>query len=104
MKVEAVEEGRTTMTSYLSDEVVGVEAEKNVLDCPYKGNIDECPTCVGKFTGDQMINASNRCSHVFHKECIMSWLEQHIQCPCCWTELFNKDELNSAHEAASSPA
>uniref|UniRef100_A0A7S4T2D0 RING-type domain-containing protein n=1 Tax=Ditylum brightwellii TaxID=49249 RepID=A0A7S4T2D0_9STRA len=103
-KVEAVEEGRVKTTGSSLDEVVGVETEEHGLNLPYQGSIDECPICVEKFTEGQMINVSNKCSHVFHKDCIMSWLERHIRCPCCRTELFTKEELNSAHEAASSPA
>lgn len=31
----------------------------------------------------ESINDTSRCPHVFHKACLMEWLDKHDMCPCC---------------------
>lgn len=35
-----------------------------------------CTICLGEYEPDQQVFTSNTCSHRFHKECIMDWLER----------------------------
>jgi hypothetical protein len=45
-----------------------------------------CPICLTVFeNGDQVCqsNHPDSCSHVFHSECIKSWLIDHGECPMC---------------------
>eukprot|EP00521_Asterionellopsis_glacialis_P009446 CAMPEP_0195287438 /NCGR_PEP_ID=MMETSP0707-20130614/4498_1 /TAXON_ID=33640 /ORGANISM="Asterionellopsis glacialis, Strain CCMP134" /LENGTH=366 /DNA_ID=CAMNT_0040347191 /DNA_START=327 /DNA_END=1427 /DNA_ORIENTATION=+ len=45
----------------------------------------ECPICFEEFAvGDKVAwSISGECHHVFHMDCIKSWLLRHTECPCC---------------------
>lgn len=53
-----------------------------------------CAICLTQYaTGDQIIFSSNpKCQHVFHGDCILSWLVKRRQCPCCRQVFFPKKE------------
>ena len=45
-------------------------------------NNNKCVICLSDFEiGDQV--SALPCAHVFHTECIISWLRKHCQCPVC---------------------
>ena len=50
-----------------------------------------CAVCLGGYSvGDEVVWSSNpKCSHAFHKECIIEWLvkmQPETPCPCCRQE------------------
>ena len=50
----------------------------------------ECSVCKDEFSsGDQAIDMP--CLHLFHKECIVAWLESHNNCPTCRFEFPTDD-------------
>ncbi|CAM0906035.1 unnamed protein product [Alopecurus aequalis] len=52
-----------------------------------KENVDAgqttCPICLHEFEAGERARRLPACSHVFHLECIDSWLLQKTQCPMC---------------------
>ena len=45
-------------------------------------NNNKCIICLSEFEiGDQV--SALPCAHVFHTECISSWIKKHCQCPVC---------------------
>ncbi len=48
---------------------------------------EECTICLGTFAvGDVVVQSSNAaCQHLFHQDCLMSWLmtQRSPLCPCC---------------------
>lgn len=56
---------------------------------------DRCPICFGKYSEDEPHLDSQKCSHRFHQECILGWLEiqSHRDCPCCRVELIAEDDI-----------
>lgn len=56
-----------------------------------------CAICLNQYAvGDEIMFSSNKkCQHVFHGECILSWLvvKRKQQCPCCRQVFFPKKKL-----------
>ncbi|KAJ0695017.1 putative transcription factor interactor and regulator LIM family [Helianthus annuus] len=50
----------------------------------------ECAVCLNEFEDEETIRLIPKCDHVFHAECIDAWLEQHVTCPVCRSNLVPK--------------
>lgn len=47
----------------------------------------ECAVCLCEFEDDETLRLIPKCDHVFHPECIDTWLESHTTCPVCRANL-----------------
>lgn len=47
----------------------------------------ECAVCLSEFDDDETLRMLPKCCHVFHPECIDTWLESHVTCPVCRADL-----------------
>nr|XP_043616913.1 E3 ubiquitin-protein ligase ATL6-like [Erigeron canadensis] len=47
----------------------------------------ECAVCLNEFDDEETIRLIPKCDHVFHAECIDAWLENHVTCPVCRSNL-----------------
>lgn len=64
-----------------------------------KGSL-ECAVCLNEFEEDETLRLLPKCDHVFHAECIDSWLDAHTTCPVCRADLVaDPAELLSKEEA-----
>jgi len=52
-------------------------------------NNDSCPIFLDAWDEGDIIIESKRCSHQFHKSCILLWLEKNDQCTCCRAQMVN---------------
>lgn len=43
----------------------------------------DCPICLSEFEEGEAVKAIPFCKHVFHPECIDTWLSSHVSCPVC---------------------
>ncbi|KAG7191049.1 hypothetical protein KM043_007095 [Ampulex compressa] len=69
-------------------------ASKSVVENLKEIEIDEvkqCPVCLKEFEVGSMAK-SMPCRHIFHKECIVPWLQKTNSCPLCRHELPTDDE------------
>lgn len=55
----------------------------------------ECAVCLTDFKDDDTLRLLPKCSHVFHPQCIDSWLASHVTCPVCRANL-NQDACQVA--------
>ena len=46
-----------------------------------------CSVCLNEYEDDDTLRLIPRCRHVFHPECIDSWLKSHYTCPLCRANL-----------------
>ncbi|CAN1345765.1 Putative RING-H2 finger protein ATL36 [Linum perenne] len=51
-----------------------------------KGGL-ECAVCISEFEDAETLRLIPACSHVFHIDCIDSWLVSHVTCPVCRADL-----------------
>ncbi|GJU85523.1 RING-H2 finger protein ATL70-like protein [Tanacetum coccineum] len=53
----------------------------------HKGDIDTngsgCSICLADYKADDVIRLLPKCGHLFHRECIDTWLKVHTTCPVC---------------------
>jgi len=56
----------------------------------------ECSICLEELEPGEKLSWSRslKCEHVFHEECLMSWLMAHDECPYCRTEMIGEN-INS---------
>ena len=56
-----------------------------------------CPICLCEFTeGDEICSSNDRrCNHAFHWSCMVMWLIEHDECPCCRLNFFDSDNYTS---------
>ncbi|CAN6204740.1 unnamed protein product [Urochloa humidicola] len=47
----------------------------------------ECAVCLSEFDDDETLRLLPKCSHVFHPDCIDTWLASHVTCPVCRANL-----------------
>ncbi|CAF2012377.1 unnamed protein product [Brassica oleracea var. botrytis] len=47
----------------------------------------ECAICLNEFGDDETLRLLPKCDHVFHAHCIGAWLQGHVTCPVCRTNL-----------------
>ncbi|KAH1048505.1 hypothetical protein J1N35_039289 [Gossypium stocksii] len=45
----------------------------------------ECSVCLGTITEESMVRLLPNCKHIFHVQCIDTWLGSHTTCPICRT-------------------
>lgn len=50
----------------------------------------ECAVCLNEFEDEETLRLIPKCDHVFHAECIDAWLENHVTCPVCRSDLVPK--------------
>ncbi|XP_004515703.1 E3 ubiquitin-protein ligase ATL6-like [Cicer arietinum] len=55
----------------------------------------ECAVCLTDFKEHDTLRLLPKCNHVFHPQCIDSWLASHVTCPVCRANL-NQDSCQVA--------
>jgi len=55
-----------------------------------------CPVCLSGYKKGDMLIVSKYCTHAFHKDCILEWLEKHDECPVCRTAMVTDSEMSRA--------
>ncbi|XP_057781880.1 RING-H2 finger protein ATL57-like [Salvia miltiorrhiza] len=72
----------------------GAEAAASLPVVAYRKQqmTEECAICLSEFEEGETIKLIPYCGHVFHAECLDTWLQLHVTCPLCRShQLFNKD-------------
>lgn len=63
------------------------------LKSSHKNEDPSCCICLGEYEqGEDLCQL--RCGHLYHKECIDSWCENHIRCPLCNLNLEEEEETS----------
>ena len=56
----------------------------------------ECAICLEEFKRNDIIKEFYKCKHIFHKDCLKSWLKRSNCCPLCKHDL--TEDINSEKE------
>lgn len=57
-----------------------------------KHSIEDCPICLTEFESGEPVRLIPYCRHVFHPQCLGTWLASHVTCPLCRSTQFFKKE------------
>ena len=77
--------------------------EKHFRKMKYTGDGNKfghnmCLVCLADFEIEELIRMIGPCKHIFHGECLNSWLDKNKNCPQCKCDLnWEKLELNSSY-------
>ena len=93
VEVTLYSQNRNTQQQNMED--VGVSPDINVLTNSssihlyrtLETEFEECSICRERFTENSIVRKINNCDHIFHINCIDTWLENNITCPICRTDL-----------------
>jgi len=71
-----------------------------------KGEL-ECAVCLSEFEGHETLRLLPTCNHVFHSDCIDTWLTSRVTCPVCRAKVVpaaavNEIAANSSQSTESS--
>ncbi|KAL2328534.1 hypothetical protein Fmac_021961 [Flemingia macrophylla] len=61
----------------------GCEAAKSLPVVAHRGEAAECAICLEEAGEGEAVKVIPYCGHVFHPQCIDTWLESHVSCPVC---------------------
>ncbi|XP_076941442.1 E3 ubiquitin-protein ligase ATL15-like [Bidens hawaiensis] len=79
-----------TFACFLYSSVKGIKLAQTVL---------ECAVCLNEFQDHETLRLLPKCSHVFHLDCIDTWLASHVTCPVCRADLVPRpDELSNSEQ------
>ncbi|KDP23544.1 hypothetical protein JCGZ_23377 [Jatropha curcas] len=67
-----------TFPTLVYSEVKGLKIGQSAL---------ECAVCLCEFEDDETLRLIPKCDHVFHPDCIDTWLASHTTCPVCRANL-----------------
>ncbi|XP_010538052.1 PREDICTED: E3 ubiquitin-protein ligase SGR9, amyloplastic-like [Tarenaya hassleriana] len=68
------------------DYVIVADAEivnESLIDEAEERKKMDCSICLEGLLSDQKVCMDIPCSHVFHRDCILEWLQDHESCPLC---------------------
>ena len=57
-----------------------------------------CSICQTDFEGSDIVRRLNNCSHLFHLNCVDTWLSNHSTCPTCRNNLTNDMTENNSSD------
>lgn len=96
-------ETEATIESHEDDELdhfssgTSTEEGTNALDTfDMIGDMFTCAICLSDYEECDEVIESVRCTHMFHKECLLVWLDKKIGCPCCRMPLITHKEMEQA--------
>ncbi|XP_010473193.1 PREDICTED: RING-H2 finger protein ATL57 [Camelina sativa] len=68
-----------------------------------KQRIQDCVICLSEFEQGETVKVIPHCGHLFHVECIDTWLSTHVTCPFCRSsQLFSDKDLEMQAPSPSS--
>jgi hypothetical protein len=62
-----------------------------------KGNTT-CSICLERFQEGDLIISGGLCSHAYHRECVMSWVQARDDCPMCRQPMFDEAIYQAVEE------
>jgi hypothetical protein len=67
----------------------------------FVGSKPECSICLDPYEANETVcwAKNDDCDHIFHQDCIVTWLQDHDECPLCRTNLLVYEGAEHAEDA-----
>lgn len=59
---------------------------------------EQCAICIDEYEEGDKVIVGDRCSHMFHRSCLLEWLEKHDVCPYCRKAMMTSEQMREAAE------
>jgi len=83
MPPSAIDECNIGKTKMVDESDIQYYGPSLVHESEKSGIPVECPICLEEYVEGVFVIESKHCSHIFHRSCILLWLEKNAGCPCC---------------------
>ena len=92
--------GRDDDNSGISLANINNMSSVNVFSALSSNNTSEemCSICQNEFEGSDIVRRLNNCNHIFHLNCVDTWLSNHNTCPTCRNDLTNTNSEDTSDE------
>ena len=68
-----------------------------VVDDPFQSDsYTACAICIDNYDDADEVFVGEDCNHMFHKECLLDWLQRHDGCPCCRKNMITSVQMKEA--------
>ena len=68
-----------------------------VVDDPFQSDsYTACAICIDNYDDADEVFVGEDCNHMFHKECLLDWLQRHDGCPCCRKNMITSEQMKGA--------
>lgn len=65
-----------------------------VVDDPFQSDsYTACAICIDNYDDADEVFVGEDCNHMFHKECLLDWLQRHDGCPCCRKNMITSEQM-----------
>ncbi|KAH7669596.1 Zinc finger RING/FYVE/PHD-type protein [Dioscorea alata] len=66
-----------------------------------RSSFHECSVCLNEFQEDERLKILPHCFHVFHMDCIDTWLQSNSNCPVCRGGISSRDMFSCSKDFIS---
>lgn len=66
----------------LTDEQIG-KLKLGLYNTSRDSGSDSCSICLDAYQEDDKVHRIDECNHLFHSQCLFTWLKTHKTCPLC---------------------
>ena len=80
-----------------------IEAQQTAPSTPSQASTEDdpfqsdsytaCAICIDNYDDADEVFVGEDCNHMFHKECLLDWLQRHDGCPCCRKNMITSDQM-----------
>jgi len=78
-----------------SEESIQLRIDNECNSTLAKCGDDQCPVCLEKDVNTMLLP----CSHTFHGDCILQWVQNNFSCPLCRTEISHFVPMKGQHKS-----
>lgn len=73
---------QSTLSSMDDNQILTADIIAQTIEYNQTHSSSQCSICLGDFnTSDLLLQLT--CKHIYHRECLLHWLQTHYRCPYC---------------------